>query len=126
MEKYEQELMQYQYYVYEIARSVREHVQANVELGDLVQYGQIGLVEALKKYDAAKGVTFKTFAYRRIKGAIYDGLHVTTQHLHARYYKRKFRQMCADIMYSEENHAVPESIHNEIMRLKHIIRMLTQ
>ena len=46
----------------------------NVELDDLVAYGQIGLVEARGDFDPARGNRFSTFAYYRIRGEIYDGM----------------------------------------------------
>lgn len=44
----------------------------NVERDDLVQVGMIGLLEAIKRYDPAAGVTFATFASHRIRGAMLD------------------------------------------------------
>ncbi len=43
-----------------------------VEVEDLVSAGTIGLIEAVDRYDAGRGVPFASFAYRRIKGAIID------------------------------------------------------
>lgn len=37
---------------------------------DLVQEGVLGLLNAVKTYDATKGATFKTFAYRCISASI--------------------------------------------------------
>ncbi len=47
---------------------------AQIELNDLVGYGELGLVEAAERFDPSRGVAFTTFAYYRIRGAIYDGL----------------------------------------------------
>lgn len=41
---------------------------------DLYQYGVIGLLEALERYKPDYGVTFKTFAYKRIYGEIVDAI----------------------------------------------------
>lgn len=41
---------------------------------DLVGYGTIGYLEALKSYDGRDNVVFFTFAHYRIRGAIFDGL----------------------------------------------------
>lgn len=43
-----------------------------LEVGDLVSAGTIGLIEAVDRYDARRGVPFASFAYLRIKGAIID------------------------------------------------------
>lgn len=41
---------------------------------DFYQFGIIGLLHALDRYNPDYGVTFKTFAYKRIKGEIIDAL----------------------------------------------------
>ncbi|HEY4393121.1 MAG TPA: sigma-70 family RNA polymerase sigma factor [Polyangia bacterium] len=57
-----------------IARKVKKTLNASIELDDLVGYGSKGLVEAAERFDARHGVAFTTFAYYRIRGAMYDGL----------------------------------------------------
>jgi RNA polymerase sigma factor (sigma-70 family) len=42
------------------------------ELDDLVSAGTIGLIEAVDRYDPQRGVTFASFAYRRIRGAVIE------------------------------------------------------
>jgi len=41
---------------------------------DLYQYGIIGLLDALERYDPDRGIKFKTFAYKRIHGEILDAI----------------------------------------------------
>lgn len=65
---------QYMPYVRSIAGKVKRTVAEEVPYEDLVEYGMIGLLEAADRYDAAHGANFMTFAYYRIRGAIYDGL----------------------------------------------------
>lgn len=43
-----------------------------VEYDDLVGYGTFGLIDAIDKFDALKGVKFETYASLRIRGAILD------------------------------------------------------
>jgi RNA polymerase sigma factor for flagellar operon FliA len=57
-----------------IARRIHRSVPPHVDLDDLIAYGQTGLVEAAQGFDHARGTQFSTFAYYRIRGAIYDGL----------------------------------------------------
>ncbi|MGB9840674.1 sigma-70 family RNA polymerase sigma factor [Thermovenabulum sp.] len=45
-----------------------------IDYDDLVSLGMYGLLQALERFDPAKGVKFETFAFYRIKGAITDGL----------------------------------------------------
>ena len=44
------------------------------ELEDLVSYGMQGALEAAERFDETRGFAFSTYAYHRIRGAIYDGL----------------------------------------------------
>lgn len=41
---------------------------------DAYQFGIIGMIDALERYDPEVGVAFKSFAYRRIHGEIIDAL----------------------------------------------------
>ncbi|MBH1989423.1 MAG: sigma-70 family RNA polymerase sigma factor [Myxococcaceae bacterium] len=65
---------QYGSYVRSIARQIKKNVSFRVELDDLIQYGMAGLLEAAERFDQKQGVSFTTFSYYRIKGAMYDGL----------------------------------------------------
>jgi RNA polymerase sigma factor for flagellar operon FliA len=46
----------------------------SIELGDLVQDGMIGLIDAARRYDDSRGIKFETFAERRVRGAMIDAL----------------------------------------------------
>lgn len=41
---------------------------------DILSYGTIGLIEAVDRYDASRGVNFEIYAISRIRGAIIDAL----------------------------------------------------
>lgn len=41
---------------------------------DLLGYGTIGLIEAVDRFDPARGVSFETFASDRIRGSVIDAL----------------------------------------------------
>lgn len=43
---------------------------------DLISYGMIGLINAVDRYDPARGVRFEAFAMSRIRGAVIDQLRV--------------------------------------------------
>ena len=45
-----------------------------IDMEDMLGYGHEGLLEAAERFDPTRGVTFATFAYYRIRGAMYDGL----------------------------------------------------
>lgn len=57
-----------------IARRIFSKVPANVALEDLIGAGTIGLIDAVEKYDPARGIKFKTFSEHRIRGAMLDSL----------------------------------------------------
>ncbi len=60
--------------VLHLAKKVSNSLPFPTDLEDLIAYGQLGLVEASERFDASRGNTFSTFAFYRVKGAIYDGL----------------------------------------------------
>ena len=41
---------------------------------DLISYGTIGLIQAVDRYEAERGVNFQSYAVARIRGAIFDAL----------------------------------------------------
>ncbi len=57
-----------------IATRVREALTLDLDLDELIALGREGLVQAARRFDPARGVSFSSYAYHRIKGAIYDGL----------------------------------------------------
>lgn len=67
------------------ARTAHREVHDHVGLDELVAYGTTGLLEAARRFDPARGATFATFAYYRIRGAIYDGLREMTDIPHGPY-----------------------------------------
>ncbi len=46
----------------------------SLDRDDMLQYGILGLIEAIDRYDPSSGVKFETYAIPRIKGAIVDEL----------------------------------------------------
>lgn len=65
-----QELPQVHY----IASRMLERLPQQVDLGDLVQAGVIGLLDAYRNFDQSRNAQFRTFARFRIRGAILDSL----------------------------------------------------
>ncbi len=57
-----------------LARKILRGLPDFVDVEDLVAFGRIGLIESSRRFDPARGVLFKTFAYYRIRGAIFDGI----------------------------------------------------
>jgi RNA polymerase sigma factor for flagellar operon FliA len=61
-------------FVRAIAKDVVAFLPREVDREDVIRYGEMGLVQAAEGFDPRYGVRFETFAYYRIKGAMYDGL----------------------------------------------------
>lgn len=57
-----------------VARKMRAHLPAHVEVDDLVGAGSVGLVDAVRKFDPRKRVKIESYAQHRIRGAILDSL----------------------------------------------------
>ena len=67
------------------------HIGQHVEYDDLVGYGIFGLIDAIDKFDNAKGVKFETYASFRIRGAIID--HIRRMDWVPRTLRQKNKQM---------------------------------
>lgn len=57
-----------------LAFGIRRGLPENVPVEDLIGYGQIGLLQAVKAYRPEYQTSFQTFAYYRIRGAMFDGV----------------------------------------------------
>lgn len=60
------------------AKMIYPRVKQYVEFDELVALGNSGLAEAAARFDPARGVPFKAFAWYRVQGAIVDGLRRAT------------------------------------------------
>ena len=61
-------------FVESLARRMASTMPNSVDVGDLVQDGVIGLMDAAQRFDADRGIKFETFAERRVRGAMIDAL----------------------------------------------------
>src|SRR5207249_861084 len=61
-------------FVEALARRMASTMPHSIDLGDLVQDGVIGLIDAAHRFDEGRGIKFETFAERRIRGAMIDAL----------------------------------------------------
>jgi RNA polymerase sigma factor for flagellar operon FliA len=61
-------------FVEALARRMAATMPHSIDIGDLVQDGVIGLIDAANRFDEARGIKFETFAERRIRGAMIDAL----------------------------------------------------
>ncbi len=57
-----------------VAMHLKVRIPPLMELDELIQVGMVGLVEAARAYDPARGIDFENFALSRIRGAMLDEL----------------------------------------------------
>lgn len=61
-------------FVEALARRMAASMPHSIDMGDLVQDGVLGLIDAAHRFDEGRGIKFETFAERRVRGAIIDAL----------------------------------------------------
>lgn len=91
----------------------------HVEFGDYLQYASIGMIEALDRYDPERGVQFRTFAARRMHGAILNGLEKLTekqQQIAARQRLRQERVQDLKAMAGVEGSGAPPQDPEQLLR----------
>jgi RNA polymerase sigma factor for flagellar operon FliA len=98
-------IQQGQALVRSLATRISRQSPPGVDFEDLVAYGELGLAEAARDFDPDKGCQFVTFAYYRIRGAIYDGLAKMTWTSRSRYRRLRFEQMAGEALAAEAGEA---------------------
>src|SRR6266403_2132115 len=61
-------------FVEALARRMAASMPNSIDIGDLMQDGVLGLIDAANRFDEARGIKFETFAERRVRGAMIDAL----------------------------------------------------
>jgi RNA polymerase sigma factor for flagellar operon FliA len=61
-------------FVEALARRMAASMPHSIDIGDLVQDGVMGLIDAAHRFDESRGIKFETFAERRVRGAMIDAL----------------------------------------------------
>ena len=91
--------------VYSLAAKIHRSIPVRVDLDDLIAYGELGLAEAARDFDPEVGARFTTFAYYRIRGAIYDGLSQMSWTSRARWRKLRYEQLANEALREDEANA---------------------
>ena len=65
-------IMEHAPLVKRIAHHLLNRLPDSVQVDDLIQAGMLGLLDAIKNFDASQGASFETYAGIRIKGAMLD------------------------------------------------------
>jgi RNA polymerase sigma factor for flagellar operon FliA len=102
-----------------LAKRIHRGLPSHVDIEDLIGYGQMGLAEAAQTFDAARGHQFSTFAYYRIRGAIYDGLGKMNWFSRAQQEHARGQQLAGEVLDVESDPAaVGDSLKDEVRWLK--------
>ena len=110
-----------------LAATIRRKLPPSVDLEDLVAYGQIGLVEAARDFDPSRGSRFSTYAYYRIRGAIYDGLSKMSWFGRPEHNEVRYDRMSNDVLRleGEESETSPEGgVTVDVGWLRNVTRAL--
>lgn len=86
-----------------LAVKAKEGLPSWIELDDLTGYGNRGLMEAAARYDPALKVAFSTFAYYRIRGAIFDGVRESARLSRAEYARVRTAERVDDYLEQAGN-----------------------
>ena len=101
-------------YAASIASKVMQGLSSSVDYDDVMCNARLGLLEAARKFDTKLNVDFKTFAYYRIKGAIYDGLRKTGWFPRSLYARIKFEQATNEyLQYMSEKSSYSAKVAGE-------------
>jgi RNA polymerase sigma factor for flagellar operon FliA len=95
-----------------LAVQIHRNLPAYLELEDLIAYGQVGLAEAARNFDPGRGNEFSTYAYHRIRGAIYDGLSAMTWASRTHYKRVRYQQLANDLLQLESEDQTEDEEHD--------------
>jgi RNA polymerase sigma factor for flagellar operon FliA len=109
----DEQIAQYLPLVKRIAYHLMSRLPPSVQQDDLIQAGLIGLLEALRNYDATQGASFQTYARIRIRGAMLD--EIRKNDWAPRSVHRKAR-MVAEVVRSIENRTGRDARDHEIAK----------
>lgn len=77
-------------FVRQVARRLCKALPQMVEVENVEAYGVFGLIDAIGRFDPSSTWTFKQYAYRRVRGAMIDGLRQEHPLWYSRYdYKKR-------------------------------------
>lgn len=98
-----------------VAGRVAVNLPKSVDEGDLVGYGTLGLIDAIERFDPARGVKFETYAIARIRGSMIDGLRsMDWVPVSVRHRNRTLEQVVKDLENELGRSATDEEIANQL------------
>lgn len=99
--------------VRQLAWKIHRRVPRQVELDDLIAYGNLGLAQAARDFDPSLGNQFTTYAYYRIRGAIFDGLGKMSWFKLHEYHASKYERMADEVLDVEADPASGRGSNHE-------------
>ncbi len=123
-------ILQYSPLVKYVAGRVAVGLPQNVEQSDLVSYGIFGLIDAIEKFDPARGFKFETYAISRIKGAILDELRSIdwvprSVRAKGRAVERAFSKLEAELKRSPTEAELAEELEMSLAQLQQVLGQLS-
>jgi len=100
-----------------MARRIRASIPdfASIELRDLVQAGNVGLVNAVQSYSAATGVPFEIYARFRIRGEMLDTLRkLDAASRTLRTWQKKIRRTALDLTMVLKREPTEEEVSGQL------------
>jgi RNA polymerase sigma factor FliA len=108
-------------YSHAIAAEVIRKLPPDLDKKDIQGWAELGLVEAAHSFDRSRGVQFKTFAYYRIKGAIYDGLRKMGWYSKGLYQQMRFEMHANEYLQDLSSEMPPPaSAESELQDMKRV------
>jgi RNA polymerase sigma factor for flagellar operon FliA len=92
----------------------------HIDLEDLVAYGQVGLAEAARDFDPSRGGQFTTYAYYRVRGAIFDGLGKMSWFDRADYARGRYEAMADEVLALEGRDGTSSSLDGDVRWLQDV------
>lgn len=109
--------------VLHLAKKISNSLPFAPDFEDLVAYGQLGLIEASERFDSTRGNSFGTFAFYRIRGAIYDGLREMGAISRSRQFR--FASNANEMLMTEADDAIHETgaatVDDEVQSIEKIV-----
>lgn len=103
-------IRQYMPFAASVANRVCQTLSPAIDHDEVLCNARVGLLEAAKRYDEKQEVDFRTFAYYRIKGAIYDGLRRSGWLPRSLYQKIKFEEAANEYLQHKADGARKDDI----------------
>jgi len=113
-----------------VASRVATGLPASVEHSDLVSYGMFGLIDAIEKFEPARGNKFETYAIPRIKGAIIDELRAMdwvprSVRFKAREIEKAYADLESMLKRAPTEHEVAERLGVSLSELHEVISQIS-